>query len=135
MATAPRQQYPSDLTDAQWQLIEHFFTPPAQQPGPKAVIPRREILNAIFYLLREGCRWRSLPHEYPNWRTVNDCFRRWQQNGLLQQVYEELHRAERVRQGRTPQPTAGALDSQSVKTGACAREDNGYDAGKKNQGA
>ena len=129
------QQYPSDLTDAQWELITPWFEPKPSQPGKRPTVSRRLIVNAIFYLLREGCRWRSLPRNYPDWRLVYAYFHLWHQRGVFAQVYESLHRAERNRQGRDPQPSAGILDSQSVKTSAVAREACGYDAGKKSEGA
>jgi len=129
------QQYPSDVTDAQWELLAPWFEPKARQPGRKAVVSRRRIVNAIFYVLREGCRWRSLPHDYPDWRLVYFYFHHWHQRGVFAQAYEALHRAERVRQERDPHPSAGILDSQSVKTSAVARGACGYDAGKKGEGA
>ena len=82
-----------------------------------------------------GCRWRSLPHDYPKWSLVYYYFTQWHYRGVFAEAYEALHRAERVRQGRDPHPSAGILDSQSVKTSAVARGDRGYDAGKKGEGA
>lgn len=129
------QRYPSDLTDAQWALVAGWFEPTPGQRGRKPQVPRRAIVNAIFYLLREGCRWRSLPHDYPDWRLVYAYFRLWRDRGVFAAVYEALHRAERERQGRNPHPTAGSLDSQSVKTSMNARGACGYDVGKKGEGA
>jgi len=128
------QQYPSDMSDAQWELLAPWFEHQPSQPGPEPTICRRRIVNAIFYVLREGCRWRSLPHDYPDWQLVYGYFRLWQQQGVFAHVYETLHRAERERQGRDPHPSAGILDSQSVKTSAVARGACGYDAGKKGEG-
>ena len=128
------QHYPSDLTDAQWELLAPWFEHKPSQPGPEPRVCRRRIVNAIFYVLREGCRWRSLPHDYPDWQTVYGYFRLWHQQGVFAQVYEALHRAERKRHGRDPHPSAGILDSQSVKTSAVARGECGYDAGKKSEG-
>jgi len=129
------QHYPSDVTDAQWALLAPWFEPKAHQPGRKPEIPRRRIVNAIFYVLREGCRWRSLPHDYPKWPLVYYYFTLWHQRGVFAEVYAALHRAERERQGRDPHPSAGILDSQSVKTSAVARGACGYDAGKKGEGS
>lgn len=129
------QHYASDVTDAQWELLAPWFEPKARQPGPPPSVSRRAIVNAIFYVLREGCRWRSLPHDYPPWSLVYFYFRLWHQRGIFAQAYEVLHREERVRQGRDPHPSAGILDSQSVKTSAVARGACGYDAGKKGEGS
>lgn len=129
------QQYPSDVSDAQWELLAPWFEPKARQPGPPPRVSRRRIVNGIFYVLREGCRWRSLPHDYPDWRLVYFYFRHWHQRGVFAQVYEALHRVERERQGRDPHPSAGILDSQSVKTSAVARGACGYDAAKKGEGS
>jgi putative transposase len=73
------RQYPSDVTDAQWGLLAPWFGPRARQPGRKAVVSRRRIVNAIFSVLREGGRWRSLPHDYPDWRLVYFYFHHWHQ--------------------------------------------------------
>ena len=129
------QHYPSDLTDAQWELLAPWFEAKPKQRGRKPTVSRRQIVNAIFYVLREGCRWRSLPHDYPDWRLVYAYFHLWHQRGVFAQAYEALHRAEREREGREPHPSAGILDSQSVKTSAVARGTCGYDAGKKGEGA
>ena len=128
------QHYPSDLTDAQWQLLAPWFEPKSRQRGRKPTVSRRRIVNAIFFVLREGCRWRSLPHDYPDWRLVYAYFSLWHHRGVFAQVYEALHRNERERHGREPHPSAGIMDSQSVKTSAVARGACGYDAGKKGEG-
>lgn len=128
------RQYASDLTDAQWNLLAPWFDATPRQRGKKPTVSRRQIVNAIFYVLREGCRWRSLPHDYPDWRLVYAYFALWHHRGVFAQAYEALHRAERTRHGREPHPSAGILDSQSVKTSAVARGACGYDAGKKGEG-
>ena len=127
--------YPSDLTEAQWQQIAPWFAAKPRQRGRAPTVSRRQIVNAIFYVLREGCRWRSLPRDYPDWRLVYAYFRLWHERGVFAQVYGALHREERARQGRDPDPSAGVIDSQSVKTTAVARDACGYDAGKKGEGA
>ena len=110
-----RKAYPSDLTAAQWAILEPLM--PAQKPtGPRLRVDRREVVNAICYVLRTGCQWRYLPEGFPNWNTVYWYFARWRDDGTWEQINDALRRQERVRQGRDPEPSAGALDSQSVKT-------------------
>ena len=106
--------YPTDLTDAEWAVLEPLFPPYAT--GRPRTRPVREILDAVFYVLRAGCAWRLLPREFPPWSTVYYHFRRWRDDGTWDEASQELRRAERVRQGRDPEPTAAIVDSQSVKT-------------------
>ena len=132
--TCHRNAYPSDLTDAQWELVEPLV--PAISPeAAYAVHTRREIVNAILYLLRSGCPWRMLPHEFPAWGTVYDYFRRWQSEGIWDTLMQTLRREVRKKQGRDPEPSAAVIDSQSIKTSAVRGPEKGYDAGKKNLGA
>jgi putative transposase len=113
--TPPRRRYPTDLTDAEWQLLAPLI--PAPKPGGRpAIHDRRELVNAMAYWLRAGCAWRLLPHDLPPWQTVYHYFRSWRQQGLWEQVHATLRVQERVRQGRRPTPSAAILDSQSVKT-------------------
>ncbi len=110
-----RRAYPTDLTDAQWAILEpHVPTP---KPGGRpAKHPRREIVNAMLYVLRGGIAWRLLPHEFPPWQTVYDYFRLWRMDGTWERINTALRERVRVRAGRDPTPSAAILDSQSVKT-------------------
>ena len=110
-----RQRYPTDLTDAQWQRIEPLVPPP--KPGGRAVsVSRREILDAIVYVVRNGCTWRALPHDFPRWQTVYHSFRLWRDDGTWRQLHAALYVQTRVAANREPSPSAAIIDSQSVKT-------------------
>jgi putative transposase len=110
-----RQAYPTDLSDAEWAIAEPLV-PPAKSGGRKRTTDVREVLNAIFYLLRTGCAWRMLPHDFPNWNTVYTYFRNWRKDGTWQMLNDALRRDVRTQAGREAEPSAAILDSQSVKT-------------------
>ena len=109
-----RQPYPSDLTDAQWALIEPHL-PPLAQRGRPPDYARREIVNAILYVDRTGCQWRFLPHDFPPYRSVFGYFTAWQADGTWERLHAVLVLKTRVAAGREPEPSVGAIDSQSVK--------------------
>jgi putative transposase len=113
MKPAEKEIYPSDMNDAQWAVLEPVLHAAI---GRKGRISRREIVNAIFYVQRTGCQWRSLPKNYPKWKTVYSCFWRWQKSGVWDVVLEALRPKVRAQQGRQAKPTAASVDSQSVKT-------------------
>ena len=113
----PRQPYPTDLTDHEWELIKHLV-PEAKPGGRPETYPKREILNGIFYLLRTGCSWRLLPHDLPPWRLVYDYGWPWRQDGTWTVMHDLLRGDVRVAAGRHRQPSAGSVDSQSIKTTA-----------------
>lgn len=110
-----RQPYPTDLSDKEWDLIKHLV-PEAKPGGRPEEYPKREILNGLFYLLRSGCSWRMLPHDLPPWRIVYYYFRQWRQDGTWHLMHDLLRSDVRVAAGRRRQPSAGIIDSQSVKT-------------------
>ncbi len=111
----PRRRSPSDLTDAQWARLEPLL--PTVRPGgrPRAH-PLREVIDALRYVLRGGIAWRALPHDSPPWQTVYHYFRAWRLNGTWEWLNDELRELVRERAGRNAHPSAGILDSQSVRT-------------------
>jgi putative transposase len=126
----PRKPYPSDLTDAQWDLL----APLIPEPSPEATrepIPRREIVNGILYLLRTGCSWRQMPHDLPNGKTVYHYFRLWKLDGTWERALSRLRQQVRIQMGRDPEPSAAIIDSQSIKTSPVRGSDRGFDGGKK----
>jgi transposase len=111
----PRRPYPSDLSDAEWQILEPLL--PSEKPGGRhRGYALREILNAIEYLIRCGGAWRSLPHDLPHWQSVYHYFRLWKRDGTWMRVHDHLHAEVRRQMGRDVQPSAAIIDSQSVKT-------------------
>jgi putative transposase len=125
-------RYPCGLTDSEWERVAPIFEPKGK-PGRPPKYPRRRLLDAILYVLRSGCSWRMLPKEFPDWKLVYAQFRRWQAAGLFEKLYDELRGLWRTREHRAPEPTAGVLDAQSVKTSPQGGP-KGFDAGKKVKG-
>jgi transposase len=128
--------YPSDLTEAQWQLLAAYL--PAERPGRRGrprVWPRRRIIEAILYLDRTGCAWRYLPADFPPWQTVYGYFAAWRDDGTLARLHAQLRTQVRLAAGRQPQPSAAVIDSQSVRAAdTVPRASRGWDAAKKVNG-
>lgn len=125
--------YPSNLTPEQFELISSLI--PAPKPGGrKREVDILDILNAIFYILCEGCRWRALPGDFPNWQTVYTYFRNWRKDGTWVRMHDRLCVWMRAASEREASPSEAIVDSQSVKTSALVSQSVGYDAGKKIKG-
>jgi putative transposase len=128
-----RKAYPSDLTDAQWAILEPWV-PPAKPGGRPREADMREVVNAIFYLTREGCSWRAIPHDFGvPWKTVYNYFDAWKRDGTWDQFLTALRIRAREAAGRDRQPRVACIDSQSVKT-AGGGQQVGTDGGKKVRG-
>lgn len=121
--------YPTDLSDSQWQFIEPYL-----KDKRKRRYSYRSLLNALFYLVKTGCQWRMLPHDFPKWQTVYFYFSRWKRDGTLEHIQQTLVEKQRLKAGRKAEPTVGILDAQSTKTTLVAGEQRGFDAGKKVKG-
>lgn len=107
--------YPSSLTDHEWEMVKHLFE--TDGPGCPPAIPRREMVDAILYVLRSGCAWRMLPKGFPPWSNVYKTFRRWGDNGLFEQMHDLLRAEWRRRQGLENEPYKAIIDAQSIRTG------------------
>ena len=111
-----RKSYPSDLSDLEWEIVQPLL-PQEKNRGRKRETDQREIVNAILYfLLNEGCKWRSLPHDFPHWSTVRTYFDRWRRKEVWYRLNSVLREKLRVKEGRKSKPSAVSIDSQSVKT-------------------
>lgn len=111
-----RKNYPTDLSEKEWEIIAPFFEKKHDKRGHPGIHNKREIVNAIFYIIQAGCAWRLLPHDFPSWKTVYNHFRDWQNLGIWNQINTYLVHQWRLQRKRKENPSAAIVDSQSVKT-------------------
>jgi putative transposase len=119
-----KRRYSTDLYDAEWRCIEPHIRSPNKRGRPQ-IYSLRYVLDAVFYILRSGCPWRLLPHEFPPWRIVHYWFRRWRIDGTFERLNAALRERLRTRLGRNAQPSAGIVDSQPARTAGVGGENIG----------
>jgi putative transposase len=121
--------YPTNMNNSQWQFISKFLDKDRSRK-----YSLRDIVNAVMYIVKTGCQWRMLPTDFPRWEIVYYYFSAWRKSGLWQKIHDSMVKQIRKQAGRKEQPSAGIIDSQSVKSTLVSSEDKGFDAGKRIKG-
>lgn len=129
---SPRKSYSSDLTSEQWAILEPMFRPNTGR-GRRQTLSIKDVIDAVFYINANGCKWADLPHDFPPPSSVSYHYTKWVKDGTWRRVNDTLREAVRERAGRDPHPSAGALDSQTAKAAPTGGH-RGYDGGKKTRG-
>jgi putative transposase len=127
------KRYSTDLTDEQWEIIKKYLPQPVNRGANLRKWDLRIVINAILYLVKTGCQWRMLPHNFPPWQSVYYHYRKWCINENWFLIHKSLHQETRINAGKDPEPTVAMIDSQSVKTTELA-ESRGFDGHKKIKG-
>ena len=127
------KRYPSDLSDEEWEIVRPFVE--QGNYGRPRKVDTREVMNAIFYITKTGCQWRYLPNDFPDWQKVRRYYDIWRLQGILEKIHDALRRQLRKELGRNEEPSAGIIDSQSVKETEMSGHISTYDGGKKNKGS
>lgn len=135
METLKRETYPNDLTDEEWAHLRILLPHPRGKGRRRSAQRQRELLNALYYVVRTGCQWRDLPHDFPAWATVYSYQRELSQAGVWSAINDVLRRGVRVQAGKDPEPSVVVVDSQSVKTTEKKAPVAGSTVAKKSKGA